>query len=122
MRTKIFRNAMFLLLAGALFASCTYTADDYVNDMTELTTKTIKNASSYTSEDWKEVAGQYKKLNEKGKKVWKELSKEQQKELKKMQKELMKEASEFDSSELKEQLNDMVDQANDFIKDVLKKD
>ncbi|MDD3039917.1 hypothetical protein [Bacteroides sp.] len=122
MKKEDFRKIVFLLLAGFFFASCQYTAKDYVADMKALTTKVIKNGSNYTSEDWKEVTREYQELNKKGKQVIKNLTQEQQKELKEWKEEMMKEASKFDSKELKETFNNLMDQANDFIKDTFKKE
>ena len=122
MKITDFKKMMFLLLAGFLFTSCQYTAGDYVDDMKALTKKTVQNASSYTAEDWKEVAREYKELNEKGKQVLKDLTEEQREELKEWKEEMKKEVSKFDSKDLKEQFNDLVDQANEFVKDTFKKD
>ena len=122
MKKEDFKKIVFLLLAGFLFASCQYTAKDYVADMKALTTKVVKNGSDYTKEDWKKIASEYQELNKKGKQVIKNLTQEQQKELKEWKEEMMKEASKFDSKELKESFNDLMDQAGDFMKDTFKKE
>lgn len=122
MKRNDFKKMMFLLLAGFLFVSCQYTADDYVKDMKALTKETVQNASSYSAEDWKRVGTEYKELNEKGKQVLKDLTEEQREDLKEWKEEMRKEVAKFDSEELKEQFKDLVDQANDFVKDVFKKD
>lgn len=122
MKKEDFKKIVFLLLAGFLFVSCQYTANDYVSDMKALTTKIIKNGSNYTAEDWKEVTREYQELNKKGKQVVKDLTQKQQKELKEWKEEMMKEASKFDSKELKETFNNFMDQVNDFMKDTFKKE
>lgn len=122
MKKEDFKKIVFLLLAGFLFVSCQYTAEDYVADMKALTTKTIKNASNYTEEDWKEVTREYQELNKKGKQVVKNLTEKQRKELNEWKEKMVKEASKFDSQELKEAFNNFMDQANDFMKDTFKKD
>ena len=66
---KLFHLAFAIGFAGMCFTACAgYSAQDYVNDMKSLTEKTLKNASSYTEEDWKRVGEEYRSINEKGKK------------------------------------------------------
>lgn len=122
MRKVLFANFVALLLAGSMLTSCSeYTAQDYIDDLKELTETTAENASSYTKEDWQKVAEEFKEINEKGAEVCKELTEEQAKEIKKIKKELMKEASDFDSEELKKELENMADKAGEALKELFSK-
>ena len=79
---KLFHLAFAIGFAGMCFTACAgYSAQDYVNDMKSLTEKTLKNASSYTEEDWKRVGEEYRSINEKGKKVLEDMTEDQRKEL-----------------------------------------
>ena len=55
-----------MLLMGATLTSCSYTADDYVNDMKKLSEETIENADKYTAEDWEKVGEEFIEINKKG--------------------------------------------------------
>lgn len=119
MKKRFFPHLAALLLTGSMLASCNeYTAQDYLNDLKELTETTAENASSYTQEDWKKVAEEFKEINEKGAEVCKNLTEEQLKEIKKLKKDLMKKSADFDSEELKEELEDIADKASDALKDI----
>lgn len=105
--------------AGICLTACTsYSAQDYMNDMKTLTEKTLRNASTYTDEDWKRVGEEYREINEKGKKVLQDMTEEQKKELEKFSEEMSDKAAEFNHEELKEQFNDFMDKANDFVNDI----
>lgn len=122
MRKVLFANFIALLLAGSMLMSCNdYTAQDYIDDLKELTETTARNASSYTKEDWKKVAEEFKEINEKGAEVCKNLTEEQAREIKKLKKDLVKEASDFDSEELKKELEDMADKAGEALKNIFSK-
>ena len=106
-----------MLLAGTLLTSCSYTADDYVNDMKELSEKTIENADKYTAEDWQKIGEEFIEINKKGAGVLKDLSREQMKELKKFSKKIKKEVPDLDESDFDE----MMDKAGDAMKDFMDK-
>lgn len=109
-----------LFIIGCSLSACSsYSTQDYVNDMKELTEETLQNASTYTEEDWKRVGEEYSKINEKGKKVLEEMTEDQKKELEKFAKEMGDKAEEFNHDELKEQFNDLMEQADDFINDMI---
>ncbi len=118
---KLHVTALALMLVAGTLTSCSYTAEDYVDDMKALTEETYENASSYTAEDWKRVGEEFVEINKKGMGVLKDLSKEQIKELKKMKKELSKKAPELDTSSFEENMDDMMDKANDAMKDLMDK-
>ncbi len=68
--------------AGICLTACTsYSAQDYMNDMKTLTEETLRNASTYTDEDWKRVGEEYREINEKGKKVLQDMTEEQKKRI-----------------------------------------
>ena len=117
LHTSIFA---LMLLAGTL-TSCSYTAEDYLNDMKSLSEETFENASSYTAEDWEKVGKEFMEINQKGAGLLKDLSKEQLKELKKMRKELAKKAPQLDNSDMEKNLDKMLDKANDAMKDLMDK-
>lgn len=87
--------------------------------MKSLTEKTLKNASSYTEEDWKRVGEEYRSINEKGKKVLEDMTEGQRKELEKFSEEVSEKAAEFNHEELKQQFDDLMQQADGFINDML---
>ena len=118
---KLYTSVFALILLAGTFTSCTYTADDYMDDMKDLTEETRKNASSYTAEDWKKVGEEFVEINKKGFGVLKDLSREQLKELKKMRKEFSKKAPDFDDSDFEDQLDDMMDKASDAMNDFMDK-
>ena len=90
---KLSHLTLAIGFAGICLTACTsYSAQDYVNDMKNLTEETLKNASTYTEEDWKRVGEEYRSINEKGKKVL--------------------------ENELKKQFDDIMEQANDFVNDI----
>lgn len=73
--------------AGICLTACTsYSAQDYMNDMKTLTEETLRNASTYTDEDWKRVGEEYREINEKGKKVLQDMTEEQKKNWKSFRK------------------------------------
>jgi len=116
---KLFHLAFAIGFAGMCFTACAgYSAQDYVNDMKSLTEKTLKNASSYTEEDWKRVGEEYRSINEKGKKVLENMTEDQRKELEKFSEEMSDKAAEFNHEELKKQFDDIMEQANDFVNDI----
>lgn len=119
MKTKI--TALLFAMAAGTLTSCSYTTEDYLNDMKELTQETIKNAPDYTAEDWKKVGEKYQEINAKGAELLKDMTNEQRKELKKLQKELSKKAGEMDKDELKKQLEDFTEKADEAINDFLDK-
>lgn len=122
MNKNVFAKLAVLLLTGCMLVSCgKYTAKDYIDDLKELTEETAKNASSYTQEDWKEVAAEFRKLNEKGAEACKELTDEQAKEIRKLKKELRSKAAGVDSEELKKELDDLSEQAGEALKDIFGK-
>lgn len=117
---KLFHFALAIGFAGMCFIACAgYSAQDYVNDMKSLTEKTLKNASSYTEEDWKRVGEEYRSINEKGKKVLEDMTEDQRKELEKFSEEVSEKAAEFNHEELKQQFDDLMQQADGFINDML---
>lgn len=105
-----------MLLAGTL-TSCSYTADDYVNDMKALSEEAVENADKYTAEDWQKVGEEFIEINKKGAGVLKDLTKEQMKELKKFSKKIKKEVPDLDESDFDE----MMDKAGDAMKDFMDK-
>ena len=105
-----------LLLAGTL-TSCSYTAEDYVNDMKELSEEAIENADTYTAEDWEKLGKEFVEINKKGAGVLQDLSKEQMKELKKFSKKIKKEMPDLDESDFEE----MIDNAGEAMKDFMDK-
>lgn len=114
---KLQISALALMLLAGTLTSCSYTAEDYMDDMKNLTEETFENASSYTAEDWEKVGKEFVEINKKGAGVLGDLSKEQLKELKKMRKELSKKAPSIDSSDMDE----LLDKANDALKDFVDK-
>lgn len=103
-----------MLLAGTL-TSCSYTADDYVNDMKELSEEAIENADTYTAEDWEKVGKEFVEINKKGAGVLQDLSKEQMKELKKFSKKISKQVPDLDESEFENMMNKAGDAMKDFM-------
>lgn len=103
-----------LLLAGTL-TSCSYTAEDYVNDMKELSEEAIENADTYTAEDWEKLGNEFVEINKKGAGVLKDLSKEQMKELKKFSKKIKKEMPDLDESDFEEMMNNAGEAMKDFM-------
>ena len=95
-----------------------YSSQDYVNDMKKLTEETLQNASTYTEEDWKRVGEEYRKINQKGKKVLEKMTEDQRKELEKFSEKMSDKAAEFNHEELKKQFDDIMEQANDFVDDI----
>ena len=105
-----------MLLAGAL-TSCSYTAEDYVDDMKALSEEAVENADTYTAEDWKRVGEEFVEINKKGAGVLKDLSREQLKELKKLSRKISKQVPDLDQSDFE----DMMDEAGDALKDFMDK-
>lgn len=105
-----------MLLAGTL-TSCSYTAEDYVDDMKALSEEAVENADTYTAEDWKKVGEEFVEINKKGAGVLKDLSREQMKELKKLSKKISKQVPDLDESEF----NKMMDNAGEAMKDFMDK-
>ena len=103
-----------MLLAGTL-TSCSYTADDYVNDMKELSEEAIENADTYTAEDWQKVGEEFVEINKKGAGVLKDLTREQMKELKKFSKKIKKEVPDLDESDFEEMMDNAGEAMKDFI-------
>ena len=118
---KLHITALTLILLASTFSSCSYTADDYVEDMRALTEETFENASTYTAEDWKNVSEELVEINKKGVGVLKDLSKEQMLELKKMRKSLSKNAPGIDTSSFEDNLNNIFHKANDAMKEFIDK-
>lgn len=111
--------ATLLCAACCVLASCgRYTADDYIGDLRELTEKAVKNAPSYTKEDWEQVAEDFRRLNEKGAEACKDLTDEQAREIGKLKKELRKKAAAIDGKTLKNALEDLTKQADEALKDL----
>lgn len=119
---KMISGIFALLLSGSMITSCKheYTAQDYINDLKELSQKTADNATSYTKEDWKKVMDDFNAINKKGMKTCKNLTEEQMQEIDNLKKNLMKESKDF-NNELKDNINDMTEKAGDAIKKVLDK-
>ena len=105
-----------MLLAGTL-TSCSYTAEDYVNDMKELSEEAVENADKYTAEDWQKVGEEFMEINKKGAGVLQDLTKEQLKELKKFSKKISKQVPDLDESNF----NEMMDKAGDAMKNFMDK-
>ena len=103
-----------MLLAGTL-TSCSYTAEDYVNDMRELSEEVIENADTYTAEDWQKVGEEFVEINKKGAGVLEDLTREQMKELKKFSKKIKKEVPDLDESDFDEMMNKAGDAMKDFM-------
>ena len=103
-----------LLLAGTL-TSCSYTAEDYVNDMKELSEEAIENADTYTAEDWEKLGNEFVEINKKGAGVLQNLSREQMKELKKFSKKIKKEMPDLDESDFEEMMNNAGEAMKDFM-------
>ena len=116
---KLTQLAIAVGFTGMCLSACSsYSAQDYVNDMKNLTEETLKNASTYTEEDWKRVGEEYRSINEKGKKVLENMTEDQRKELEKFSEEMSDKAAEFNHEELKKQFDDIMEQANDFVDDI----
>ncbi len=116
---KLTQLAIAVGFTGMCLSACSsYSAQDYVNDMKNLTEETLKNASTYTEEDWKRVGEEYRSINEKGKKVLENMTEDQRKELEKFSEEMSDKAAEFNHEELKKQFDDIMEQANDFVNDI----
>jgi len=116
---KLTQLAIAVGFTGMCLSACSsYSAQDYVNDMKNLTEETLKNASTYTEEDWKRVGEEYRSINEKGKKVLENMTEDQRKELEKFSEEMSDKATEFNHEELKKQFDDIMEQANDFVNDI----
>lgn len=119
---KLSHLALAIGFAGICLTACTsYSAQDYVDDMKNLTEETLKNASTYTEEDWKRVGEEYRSINEKGKKVLENMTEDQRKELEKFSEKMSDKAAEFNHEELKKQFNDLMEKTGNFI-DGLKKE
>lgn len=119
---KLSHLTLAIGFAGICLTACTsYSAQDYVNDMKNLTEETLKNASTYTEEDWKRVGEEYRSINEKGKKVLENMTEDQRKELEKFSEKMSDKAAEFNHEELKKQFNDLMEKTGNFI-DGLKKE
>ena len=103
-----------MLLAGTL-TSCSYTAEDYVNDMRKLSEEAIENADTYTADDWQEVGEEFIEINKKGAGVLEDLTKEQLKELKKFSKKIKKQVPDLDESDFDEMMNNAGDAMKDFM-------
>lgn len=121
MKRTLLTTAWLLLMGAGMLTSCSYTAEDYLDDMKELTEETLRNASQYTEEDWKEVGRKYQEINAKGGELLKDMTKEQRKELKKMRQELTQKAAELDKEDVKKQLNELVDKADEALDNLLEK-
>lgn len=103
-----------MLLAGSL-TSCSYTAEDYVNDMKVLSEDAIENADKYTAEDWQKVGEEFVEINKKGAGVLKDLTKEQMKELKKFSKKIKKQLPDLDDSDFEDMMDNVGDAMEDFM-------
>lgn len=103
-----------LLLAGTL-TSCSYTAEDYVNDMKELSEEAIENAETYTAEDWQKVGEEFIEINKKGAGVLQDLTREQMKELKKFSKKISKQVPDLDESDFDAMMNKAGNAMKDFM-------
>lgn len=68
MKKNLAKMLITAVICGSCLTACTgYTAEDYAREMKELAEETMQNASSYTEEDWKEVANGSKKSTRKAK-------------------------------------------------------
>ena len=116
---KLTQLAIAIGFTGMCLSACSsYSSQDYVNDMKKLTEETLQNASTYTEEDWKRVGEEYRKINQKGKKVLEKMTEDQRKELEKFSEKMSDKAAEFNHEELKKQFDDIMEQANDFVDDI----
>lgn len=116
---KLTQLAIAIGFTGMCLSACSsYSTQDYVNDMKNLTEETLQNASTYTEEDWKRVGEEYRSINEKGKKVLENMTEDQRKELEKFSEKMSDKAAEFNHEELKKQFDDIMEQANDFVDDI----
>lgn len=114
---KLYTTIFAMMLLAGTLTSCSYTAEDYVNDMKELSEEAIENADKYTAEDWQEVGEEFIEINKKGAGVLKDLTREQMKELKKFSKKIKKQVPELDDSDF----DSMMDKAGDAMKDFMDK-
>lgn len=114
MRSK-FLWGCFLCLSVILVSCKGYTAQDYVDDMKDLTKEVVDNASSYSADEWKEVAKKFQNITKKGEKVLKDMTKEEKKEYRKLKKELKKQTAKFKSKEFAKQWDEMLDEASDTL-------
>lgn len=122
MKKRLFRNILTLLMTSSIFLACNeYTAQNYIDDLKKLTETTGENAASYTKEEWKKIAEEFKRINGKAAEACKNLTAEQKKEIRKLKNKLKKEVADFDSDELKKELGDMADQAGETLKGILSK-
>ena len=102
---KLTQLAIAIGFTGMCLTSCSsYSTQDYVNDMKKLTEETLQNASTYTEEDWKRVGEEYRKINQKGKKVLEDMTEDQKKELEKFAEEMGDKAAEGTDSEFRRKL------------------
>ena len=114
---KLYSTLFAMMLLAGTLTSCSYTAEDYVNDMRKLSEEAIENADTYTADDWQEVGEEFIEINKKGAGVLEDLTKEQLKELKKFSKKIKKQVPDLDESDFDE----MMDNAGDAMKDFMDK-
>ena len=121
MKKNLSKLLLLLAIGGSSLTACSsYTAEDYRNEMRELTEETLKNASSYTEKDWEKVGERFKEINAKGKDLLDKMTEEQREELKEFSQEFADQASEFDHQEFKKEIGNLLDQADSFIDEAIK--
>ena len=121
MKKNLSKLLLLLAIGGSSLTACShYTAEEYLNEMRELTEETLKNASSYTDEDWKKVGERFREINAKGKDLLDQMTEEQRKELKDFSQEFSDQASEFNHQEFKEDLDNLLDKADSFIDEAIR--
>ena len=121
MKKNLSKLLLLLAIGGSSLTACSrYTAEDYLNEMRELTEETLKKASSYTEKDWEKVGERFKENNAKGKDLLDKMTEEQREELKEFSQEFADQASEFDHQEFKKEIGNLLDQADSFIDEAIK--
>lgn len=119
---RLMQLALAASFAGICLSACSgYSAQDYVSDMKALTEETVRNAASYSEEDWKRVSEEYRAIHEKGKEVLENLTEEQKRELEQYAEDVTDKAAEFDHEELKAQFEDIADRADELIDGLMEK-
>lgn len=122
MKKRLFIHILSIVMTSCILLACNeYSAQNYIDDLKKLTETTSENASSYTKEEWKKIAEEFKRINRKATEACKNLTAEQKKEIRKLKNKLKKEVANFDSDELKKEFGDMADQASETLKGILSK-
>lgn len=118
----MFLGMMLCVLMAAVLTSChRYTAQNYVNDMKSLTEETIRNASNYTADNWKQTEEKFHKLNEKGRTVWKDLTEQQKEQLHRMSTDLQNTVSRIQGSQLRQQIDRVMQQVDEYVKGTVRR-